>query len=148
MDLQQSKLKTQQEEWSDAASRMSPAVDSDENDELPEFDKLKWAKEIFEGMGESMKQLDFTEHSNKVVMTLDIVKEAMARGENVLIFFHSIPTLDYVEAKLRRRKYADYSFRLTGETPMKDRQRDVDRFQKARRAVYLISTRVHLTLRK
>jgi len=148
MNRQQSKLTAQHGDSSEAASRMSPAVDSDENDELPEFNELKWAKDIFEGMGESRKQLDFTEHSNKVVMTLDIVKEAIARGENILIFFHSIPTLDYVEAKLKRRQYANELFRLTGETPMKDRQKDVDRFQKARRAVYLISTRVHLTLRK
>jgi SNF2 family DNA or RNA helicase len=123
---------------------MSP-VDSDEDDELPELDKLKWAKEIFEAMGEEREKLDYTMHSNKARMTLEIIKAAMAQKESVLVFFHSIPSLDYIEAKLRRKRYATHLFRLTGETNMKDRQKDVDRFQQSGQAVFLMSTKVFIS---
>jgi SNF2 family DNA or RNA helicase len=73
-------------------------------------------------------------------MVLNIVSEAIAQGESVLVFFHSIPTLHYVKEKLQRRKY-DVNV-LEGDTPIKDRQKEVDRFNRTKKAVYLISTRV------
>ena len=129
------KVKTKTDgESSEAPSRGTTPF---EEDSLPEVNELQWAKDIFDA---HKKQLGFTEHSNKVVMAINIVTEAISQGESVLIFFHSIPTLHYVEEKLRRRG-CDVNV-LEGKTPIKDRQNEVDRFNRTNKAVYLVSTRV------
>jgi SNF2 family DNA or RNA helicase len=71
---------------------------------------------------------------------LDIVKEAVKLNENTLIFVHSIPTLKYLESKLRHKRYKVYV--LDGSTPMKERQVSIDWFNKDEGAVYLISPKV------
>jgi SNF2 family DNA or RNA helicase len=73
-------------------------------------------------------------------MVLSIVKEAVKMNENTLIFVHSIPTLNYLREKLDHKGYK--IFELTGQTPMKDRQPAIDRFNRQHGAVYLISCRV------
>jgi SNF2 family DNA or RNA helicase len=109
---------------------------------LPPPNKLQWAKDVFENMGKGEHdQLKFTKFSNKVRIVLDIVKEAIKLKENVLVFVHSIPTLDYLEEKLKRKNYETYV--LTGKTPMETRQVSIDRFSQETGAVYLISCKVY-----
>ena len=119
--------------------RATPA-DSEE-DELPPVDNLQWAKEIFESLPpKETDELGFTKHSNKARVVLEIVREAVKLGENVLVFVHSILTIDYLKSKLEHKGHKVYV--LTGKTPMKDRQPSIDKFNKDRRAVYLISCKV------
>jgi len=122
----------------DPSRGASPEADADE---LPAFDDLKWAKTIFDELPpQETKELSFTKHSNKARVVLEIVKEAVKLGENVLVFVHSIPTLNYLESKLVHKGHKVYV--LTGSTPMKDRQPSIDRFNRDKMAVYLISCRV------
>jgi SNF2 family DNA or RNA helicase len=102
---------------------------------------LQWAKDIFDSLSEEeFKELAFTKHSNKAKVVIDIVKEAVKLSENVLVFVHSIPTLEYLVAKLRHKKQKVYV--LTGSTAMKVRQPLIDKFNKVKGAVFLISCRV------
>jgi superfamily II DNA or RNA helicase len=118
--------------------QLSP--DAIDEDEFPAVYELQWAKDIFETLGDEYKKLKFTEYSNKARLVLSIVKEAVKLDDNTLIFVHSIPTLNYLREKLYHKHY--HVFELTGMTPMKDRQHDIDRFNKKKGAVYLISCRV------
>ena len=114
--------------------------EADDNDERPPVHDLQWAIEIFDGMGEDRRKLMFTEFSNKSRIVLSIAKAAVKLKENVLIFVHSIPTLEYLEEKLKHKGYR--VFVLTGATPMKDRQREIAKFNRERGSIYLISCRV------
>lgn len=125
-------------EESEVPSRASP-IAADENEELPPVDELQWAKDVFDEMDE-IGELKFTKFSNKARIVLDVVREAVKLKENILIFVHSIPTLEYLEEKLRHKKYRTYV--LTGSTPMRDRQVDIDKFNRIESAVYLISCKV------
>jgi SNF2 family DNA or RNA helicase len=111
-----------------------------DRDELPSVDELQWAKDIFTEMGDAVNELLFTKFSNKSRVVLNIVKEAVRLRENILIFVHSIPTLEYLLSKLNHKKYKTYV--LTGQTQMKERQVEIDRFNRDTGAVYLISCRV------
>ncbi|RAL05549.1 putative SNF2 family helicase/ATPase [Aspergillus ibericus CBS 121593] len=69
-----------------------------------------------------------------------IVAESVRAGDKVLVFSHSIPTLNYVEHLLRKSgwKYC----RLDGQTPIASRQAATKQFnQGSAENVYLISTR-------
>ncbi|KAL3474513.1 hypothetical protein BJX99DRAFT_175940 [Aspergillus californicus] len=86
--------------------------------------------------------LDITsvELSARAEILKRIVDESVRAGDKVLIFSHSIPTLDYIEhvLKLSQWKYS----RLDGQTPIADRQKATKQFNfGAEKQVYLISTR-------
>jgi len=134
--------KQEVDDISDTSGDPSRAASPDsDDDELPPIDDLQWAYDIFASRSEQeQKELSFTTHSNKVRIVLDIIREAVALGENILVFVHSIPTLNYLQSKLDHKKQKNYV--LTGQTPMKDRQPSIDRFNKDTKAVYLISCRV------
>ncbi|PYI09984.1 hypothetical protein BO78DRAFT_336380 [Aspergillus sclerotiicarbonarius CBS 121057] len=69
-----------------------------------------------------------------------IVAESVRAGDKVLVFSHSIPTLNYVEHLLKKSgwKYC----RLDGQTPIASRQAATKQFnQGSAENVYLISTR-------
>ncbi|KAL7626630.1 hypothetical protein AAE478_003403 [Parahypoxylon ruwenzoriense] len=75
----------------------------------------------------------------RIPMLLVILDECKRLGDSVLLFTHSIGTLDYLEQILRKRKC---SFeRLDGQTPMANRQTMVKDFNKNQIDVFLISTR-------
>ena len=115
--------------------------DPDDDEEMPPVNDLQWAQNIFDSLSpQENKELSFTKHSNKVRVVLEIVREAVMLGENILVFVHSIPTLNYMQSKLVHKGHKVYV--LTGQTPMKDRQPSIDKFNKDTMAVYLISCRV------
>ncbi|PWY70251.1 hypothetical protein BO70DRAFT_343814 [Aspergillus heteromorphus CBS 117.55] len=69
-----------------------------------------------------------------------IIAESIRAGDKVLVFSHSLPTLDYVEQMLKMSgwKYC----RLDGATPIAGRQAATKRFNRdSTENVYLISTR-------
>ena len=69
-----------------------------------------------------------------------IISESVKAGDKVLVFSHSIPTLDYIEhvLKITKRRYS----RLDGSTPIATRQAATKSFSQSNsEQVYLISTR-------
>lgn len=84
-----------------------------------------------------LKALDL---SYRTLMFDKIVAESVKAGDKILIFSHSIPTLDYVEDVLKRsnRKFC----RLDGRASMGSRQSATKAFNKSGvEQIYLISTR-------
>lgn len=113
--------------------------DLDDTEAIPPVNELQWATDIFENMGNQRKTLKYTDHANKARIVKTIVNEAVKLRDNVLIFVHSIPTLEFLNSMLKHRKHRIYI--LTGRTKMKDRQDDIDRFNTEIGAVYLISAK-------
>jgi superfamily II DNA or RNA helicase len=114
---------------------------SDIDDELPQMDELQWATDIFDEMdAEHNKIMMRPKSSNKARIVIDIATQAKAVNENILVFVHSIPTLEYLEEKLRNKRF-DVRV-LTGKTKMGDRQANIESFNKSKGAIYLISSRV------
>lgn len=74
------------------------------------------------------------------MMALDkILEVTLSMGDNILIFSHSIPSLDFIESKLCREKHRAYK-RLDGSTPASARQKMVNTFNTGNQQVFLIST--------
>ncbi|KAI9924460.1 hypothetical protein MW887_007087 [Aspergillus wentii] len=104
---------------------------------LPDSDKLVYQQQqIFDTVSD-IQAIDLSYRSE----ILDkIVEESVKAGDKVLIFSHSLPTLNYVESMLKRskRKYC----RLDGTTPIFTRQSATKNFNSGSvDQVYLISTR-------
>ena len=78
-------------------------------------------------------------HSQKVVLFMQILNLSMVADDKVLVFSHSIPTLDYLESLFIDRKIR-YS-RLDGATKMGLRNAMAHDFNEGKTAVFLISTR-------
>ena len=86
------------------------------------------------------RDLDNLGHSWKVRILIEILREARAMGEKVLVFSQSILTLDYLEDILGKESLA--STRLDGKTAMRLRQGLVDEFNSHQSVtVFLIATR-------
>ena len=83
--------------------------------------------------------LESMSHSHKVGIFNQILDGSIAAGDKVLVFSHSIPTLNYLEDLLKQtgRKYA----RLDGKTKMSARQKLTKDFNSGEAHVCLISTR-------
>lgn len=84
-----------------------------------------------------LKALDL---SYRTLMLDKIISESVKTGDKILVFSHSLPTLNYIEDVLRssNRRYC----RLDGRTPMGSRQSATKAFNKpGSDQVYLISTR-------
>ncbi|RAL10023.1 putative SNF2 family helicase/ATPase [Aspergillus homomorphus CBS 101889] len=80
------------------------------------------------------------ELSHRARIVHDIIAESVRVGDKVLVFSHSLLTLDYVEGLLRSSGWK-YS-RLDGQTPVSQRQGATKRFNGGSpELIYLISTR-------
>ncbi|RKP04892.1 P-loop containing nucleoside triphosphate hydrolase protein [Thamnocephalis sphaerospora] len=66
------------------------------------------------------------EHSYKMIVLMAILDACQQKGDKVLVFSRSIPTLDYVGEYLKQRNAA--FIRMDGHTKMADRQRMIDLF--------------------
>lgn len=75
----------------------------------------------------------------KVPILLEILAQCKRLGEYVLLFSHSMVTLDYLEGMLRIKKFS--FVRLDGKTQMTDRQGLVRQFNNGKIDIFLISTR-------
>ncbi|KAG6039441.1 hypothetical protein E4U41_002621 [Claviceps citrina] len=77
--------------------------------------------------------------STKMELLIKILDHARDKGDKVLVFSHSIPTLDYLEAlfKGQNRFYS----RLDGRTPIPKRQELIKTFNSNQAEFYLISTK-------
>lgn len=80
-------------------------------------------------------------HSNKSALLLQLLKFCIKKGDKILVFSQSIPTLDFLESLLSLNNIK--FFRLDGSTKMKDRPEMIKSFNKAgsKYDVFLISTK-------
>ncbi|CCX34245.1 Similar to Helicase ARIP4; acc. no. A4IHD2 [Pyronema omphalodes CBS 100304] len=100
---------------------------------LPELN-YKWAREKMNKAGGNK-----VEQSYKMLATMDIIRYSLALNENILVFSHSIRTLDVLEGYFKAMEI-NYS-RFDGSTQMNRRQQGTKDFNKAKGTVCLISTR-------
>ncbi|KAE8142227.1 P-loop containing nucleoside triphosphate hydrolase protein [Aspergillus pseudotamarii] len=104
---------------------------------LPDSEKLVSEQERIFATVPDIKALEMSHRAR--IMNL-IIDESIRVGDKVLVFSHSIPTLNYIEYVLQssNRKYS----RLDGRTPVVTRQDATKRFNRgSEQQVYLISTR-------
>lgn len=83
-------------------------------------------------------RLDSTS-SIKTDALLKILKHAKEADDRVLVFSHSIPTLDFLETLMQENKFR--YLRFDGKTPPASRQPMAKKFNKGSFEVFLISTR-------
>ncbi|GAD91946.1 SNF2 family helicase/ATPase, putative [Paecilomyces variotii No. 5] len=79
--------------------------------------------------------------SHRAEILDQIIRESVRAGDKVLVFSHSLPTLDYIESMI---KLSGISYRrLDGHTPIVSRQAATKKFNQSGsdQQVYLISTR-------
>ncbi|PYH86537.1 hypothetical protein BO82DRAFT_428457 [Aspergillus uvarum CBS 121591] len=88
----------------------------------------------------AVPDIEAIELSHRARILHKIIAESVRVGDKVLVFSHSIPTLNYVEVILKR---AGWRYcRLDGQTPVSQRQGAVKRFNgNSSDLIYLISTR-------
>ncbi|KAK2736374.1 hypothetical protein FQN55_001669 [Onygenales sp. PD_40] len=86
------------------------------------------------------KNLESLEFSYRAQIADQIIQYSIAANDKVLLFSHSIPTLNYLETHILQQKNRTY-FRLDGKTPMASRQAATKNFTKDGTQVFLISTR-------
>ncbi|KAI1180338.1 hypothetical protein F4777DRAFT_311572 [Nemania sp. FL0916] len=82
---------------------------------------------------------DHFTQSWKVAMLFEILDQCKKVGDYVLLFSHSMVTLNYLEGQLRLKKRS--FVRLDGKTQMAERQNMVKRFNKGNFDIFLISTK-------
>ncbi|KAI1928279.1 hypothetical protein LOZ65_002055 [Ophidiomyces ophidiicola] len=94
-----------------------------------------------ETLFKDIDELKSTVHSHRTKMLEEIIRESINAGDKILVFSHSIPTLNYIEHVLIQNGWR-YS-RLDGTTPIGSRQTATKNFNKANSPiqVYLISTK-------
>lgn len=130
----QKKLQERQKKW---MSTQSTASNKQNNgDDLKEpADVIGSVLELL-GSGRSFETISA---SYKMLVLDKILEEAMKLGENVLVFSHSLLTLNYVESNLCRNKQRACK-RLDGDTPPALRQAIVKSFNSNKSQAFLIST--------
>ncbi|KAF5864364.1 hypothetical protein ETB97_007926 [Aspergillus alliaceus] len=104
---------------------------------LPNSEKLVYEQEQIFATVPDIRALEMSHRARILNLIID---ESIKAGDKVLVFSHSIPTLDYIEFILEstNRKYS----RLDGRTPVITRQDATKRFNSGyEQQVYLISTR-------
>lgn len=116
---------------------ITPGEESIDQAGLPDSGSLlSKEKPLFAAVGD-LKALYL---SYRVLMLDKIIGESVKAGDKILVFSHSIPTLDYLEDVLMRTNRK--SCRLDGSTRPSDRQAATRTFNKSGgEQVYLISTR-------
>ncbi|KAG5293385.1 SNF2 family helicase/ATPase [Histoplasma capsulatum G186AR] len=124
------------------SSRVSPDSDS-EIPEDPSIPQVLLSSEVLARIekdfptGMDMWSLEL---SHRAQVADQIIERSIAAGDKVLLFSHSIPTLNYLELVLKQAKRS-YS-RLDGKTPIATRQIATKNFNSGFDSqVYLISTR-------
>ncbi|KAE8164187.1 hypothetical protein BDV40DRAFT_119947 [Aspergillus tamarii] len=104
---------------------------------LPDSERLVSEQERIFATVPDIKALEMSHRARIMNMIID---ESIRAGDKILVFSHSIPTLNYIEYVLQssNRKYS----RLDGRTPVVTRQDATKRFNRgSEQQVYLISTR-------
>lgn len=89
-------------------------------------------------MRKDINSVDAEKESWKILILKKILQESKEKGDSVLVFSQSIPTLDYLDMVLRRAQFSPT--RLDGRTAVKGRQTLVRDFNTGGPGVFLIST--------
>ncbi|QDS69900.1 hypothetical protein FKW77_000945 [Venturia effusa] len=101
-------------------------------------DLMETLRKLFNAAKKPLADLS---HSNKSALLLQVLKFCIKKGDKILVFSQSIPTLDFLGSLLDLNKIR--FFRLDGGTKMKDRPEMIKTFNKegSNYNVFLISTR-------
>ena len=102
---------------------------------LPE-EMLVEQRKLFENLSQDINSIQLAHKMQLLMQVLDFSEEA---GDKVLVFSHSIPTLDYIEQILRRSKRQFE--RLDGKTRMSARSDLTKEFNSGDSKICLVSTR-------
>lgn len=105
-------------------------------------DKLEESADVISNVLEVFgpgRYSDTIRESYKMLVLDKILEEAMKLGENVLVFSHSLLTLDYVEWNLCKSKQRACK-RLDGNVSVTSRQDMVKKFNENKSQAFLIST--------
>ncbi|KAI5854681.1 hypothetical protein BZA05DRAFT_247564 [Tricharina praecox] len=131
---------------------LPPAEQQEEDDDMPVDDKIDgkivavgdpgkviaWARPMLDEMVGSK-----IDHSYKLLAFREILLYSIALGDKVLVFSHSIPTLDLLESVVTNTKVNGKNLswsRLDGKTAMGTRQKATKDFNAGGCDVFLIST--------
>ncbi|OJJ48875.1 hypothetical protein ASPZODRAFT_111102, partial [Penicilliopsis zonata CBS 506.65] len=122
---------------------ISEGEDSSDSSEEPKQRERVWPllmemqRKIFGDLSDTKAP----ELSNRVEILKQIIAETIRVGDKMLIFSHSIPTLDFLECLLKASGWA--YCRLDGKTPPHARQLATKGFNEAQseQRIFLISTR-------
>eukprot|EP01119_Soliformovum_irregulare_P012823 TRINITY_DN3349_c0_g1_i18.p1 TRINITY_DN3349_c0_g1~~TRINITY_DN3349_c0_g1_i18.p1 ORF type:complete len:923 (-),score=326.02 TRINITY_DN3349_c0_g1_i18:659-3427(-) len=89
----------------------------------------------------NIPDLERAAHSGKVQVLLTLLREAKKIGDRSLIFSKSIPTLNFLESKIKEEGMTSY--RLDGSVPVEVRQQRIDKFNSPNSTVdvFFLSTR-------
>jgi superfamily II DNA/RNA helicase len=93
--------------------------------------------QIFEPL--NSKSPTSSKWSYKVKLFIQLVNRCVQVGDNILVFSHSIPTLNFLEKVLGEKKYK--FVRLDGQTKVNVRQDMMKKFNAGMYNIFLISTR-------
>ena len=115
----------------DSTTEHSNQGTSSDNDPL-----IKAQNELFEKHPAEVEKMV---SSNKIKILMQILQHSKGAGEQLLVFSHSIPTLDYLE-KLFHRFSISFA-RLDGTTKTSHRQSLTKEFSNGKFTAFLISTR-------
>ncbi|KAI8577869.1 hypothetical protein K450DRAFT_249653 [Umbelopsis ramanniana AG] len=89
---------------------------------------------------QNISDLESIELSCKCTVMMKLVKESIKVEDKLIIFSHSIPTLNYI-SRLMKRENID-NLRIDGSTPVILRQEIIDKFNKGKRwHVILVSSK-------
>ena len=130
--------------------KINPTTDDLEGDALPpdvELRDVGLSRDAIEDLTEPFavleetQTLDDVKHSHRAKIVQQIVEASIHVGDKVLVFSHSIPTLNYLESVFHSLGWA--SRRLDGQTQMSKRQQETKDFNTGTDhcLVYLISMR-------
>lgn len=110
---------------------------SDDGDQIIQERSVAWPalRDLFN----DQQAAESADVSYKMLALEKILEECMKLEENVLVFSQSIPTLDFIEAKLCRARHRAY-MRIDGSVLPARRQNIVKSFNSRTAQVFLIST--------
>ncbi|KAL9106614.1 MAG: hypothetical protein Q9227_008397 [Pyrenula ochraceoflavens] len=135
-----------------ASEKKAETTDDPEGDALPDDvdtlaqiglsqDILDDLIKMFTKLEDNGKDLDHPVHSNRALVVDKLIDRCINQGDKVLLFSHSIPTLDYLQdmLELSGRRWT----RLDGSTAVSKRQHATKVFNSAQSEydIFLISTR-------
>lgn len=132
------------QESKDAGSKIGPrsAGVSEEDSSSTEDASIALPSQLVSAelqlMRKDINSVDAEKESWKILILKKILQESKEKGDSVLVFSQSIPTLNYLGMVLRRAQFSPT--RLDGKTAVKGRQDLVRDFNSGGPGVFLIST--------
>ncbi|KAJ2826031.1 hypothetical protein FBU31_003550 [Coemansia sp. 'formosensis'] len=124
----------------DQLEELAQELSSSSGSSNPGGRNIDWCKDIFASYAEPDQNLCLPSHCLKVVLMLDIIQFSIGQGKHVLVFMHSIPTLDYLQQAIKASSVLANSgslLHIDGSTNITYRQDLIDSFNAPNSPHYL-----------